>query len=305
MRVIGTLMALASLVFLAACGERVQVPPASKGMVLTANGYKGDIVPPSQFRLSPCLPWQVCERLVIVEAGDTAVVESMEVLMPQDNLMLGAEVRFTMGLANDDSRLLAVFDRVTPKTLPGAGYNGKDGYGTSLDMVYQTYGVAVIRNVVRSVLSKYKIADVAANQAEVSEILRQEVSKALQKTPLEVHQFGLAGITYPKPIMDSMESAAQRKVDIEKAENSAQVDMREAQARLEVAKARREADLLEARTIREADDILAGGVTPELIRYRELQVLEKMAENQNAIFFPVEMIGSQGLEYRVLNHQRN
>ena len=36
-------------------GQRVEVPPASKGMILGANGFQGDIIPPSRFRLSRCV----------------------------------------------------------------------------------------------------------------------------------------------------------------------------------------------------------------------------------------------------------
>ena len=50
-------MMLVGAMALSACnpwGERVEVPPASVGMVLSANGYQGDVIPPSRFRLSPC-----------------------------------------------------------------------------------------------------------------------------------------------------------------------------------------------------------------------------------------------------------
>ena len=50
-------MILVSAMALTACnpwGERVEVPPASVGMVLSANGYQGDVILPSRFRLSPC-----------------------------------------------------------------------------------------------------------------------------------------------------------------------------------------------------------------------------------------------------------
>lgn len=291
-----TATALAGTLFLTACGDRVMVPPASKGMILGPNGYAGDIIPPSTFRLSWCL-FTVCDKLVVIEAGDFAPLEQMEVLMPKDNLVLGVDVRFTLGLADNDAAILSVFDRVSPTQL------GSGNYGVDLQTVYNIYGASVVRNVVRSVISKYTIAEVAANQAEVSEKLRQEISKALSKTPLEVKQFGLAGIDYPKAIREAMEATAQKKVDIEKAEASAQVSIREAQAKLEVKRAEREADLLEAKTIREADEILADGVTPELIRYRELQVLEKMADNKNAVFFPVDMIGSVGVHNRVFSTQ--
>lgn len=291
-------LAGALLMSLSGCffGEKVEVPPASVGMVLGKNGYQGDIIPPSRFRLAPCVV--NCDKLVVIEAGDAGMKEAMTVLMPKDNLDLGVDVRFTLALSEDRNQILGVFDRVVPTRLESGNF------GTNLYQVYSVYGQSVVRNVVRSTLSEYSIAEIAANQGAVSEQLRREVSAALDKTPLEIKQFGLADIRFPSVITEAREAAQSRKIDVERAEADAQVRIREAQARLEVARAEREADLLEARTVAEANQILADGVTPELLEYRKWQVIEKMATNENTIFFPVEMMNSLGLETRVFGEGR-
>lgn len=215
--------------------------------------------------------------------------------MPKEQVQLTAEIRFTLGISNDNAKLLSIFDRITPQRLTSGNF------GTNIDHIYAVYGEPIIRNVVRSTLSKYTIAEVIANQGDISEVLRADITRALAGTALEVKNLGLGRISPPPAILEAQNQALQRRVDIEKAEASAQVAIREAQAELEVQRARREADLLQAQTLREADEILADGVTPELIRYRELQVLEKMAENGSAVFFPVDMLGSLGLENRVMS----
>jgi len=277
-------------------GEKVEVPPASVGMVLGKNGYQGDLIPPSRFRLPVC--FLNCDKLVVIEAGDIGMKEAMTVLMPQDNLDLGVDVRFTLALSEDQNQILSVFDRVVPTQLSSGNF------GTSLQQVYNVYGQSVVRNVVRSTLSEYSISEIAANQSAVSERLRQEVSSALDKTPLEIKQFGLANITFPAIITQAREAAQSRKIDVERAEADAQVKIREAQARLEVTRAEREADLLAAQTIAEQIRILAEGVTPEVLRYMELEVLKKMADNQNAVFFPVDMMDSVGLQNRLFSEGR-
>lgn len=274
-------------------GPKVEVPPASIGMVLGKNGYQGDIVPPSRFRLAPC--FFNCSKLVVIEAGDAGMKEAMTVLMPQDNLDLGVDVRFTLALSQDRNQILGVFDRVVPTRLDSGNF------GTNLNQVYNVYGQSVVRNVVRSTLSEYSIAEIASNQGAVSERLRQEVSGALKKTPLEIKQFGLTDIRFPSVITEAREAAQSRKIDVERAEDDAQVKIREAQARLEVARAEREADLLQAQTVAEANKILADGVTPELLEYRKWQVIEKMTTNNNTVFFPIEMTNSVGLETRLFN----
>lgn len=265
-------------------GEKVEVPPASVGMVMGKNGFQGDIIPPSRFRLAACI--FNCDKLVVIEAGDAGMKEAMTVLMPQDNLDLGIDVRFTLALSEDRNQILEVFDRVVPARLESGNF------GTTLDKIYDVYGQSVVRNVVRSTLSEFSIAEIAENQSAISEKLRQEVSDALTKTPLEIKQFGLADIRFPAIITQAREAAQSRKIDVERADADAQVKIREAQARLEVTRAEREADLLAAQTIAEQNRILAEGVTPEVLRYMELEVLKKMAENKNTIFFPVDMMGT-------------
>jgi regulator of protease activity HflC (stomatin/prohibitin superfamily) len=294
-KIFGFVGAALLVLTLAGCGEMVEVPPASKGIVLGANGYTGEVISPSRFRLPFCPPFAACDKIVVVEAGDFGKTEEMEILMPKEQVQLTAEIRFTLGISNDNTKLLSIFDRITPQRLTSGNF------GTNIDHIYTVYGEPIIRNVVRSTLSKYTIAEVIANQGDISEVLRADITRALAGTALEVKNLGLGRISPPPAILEAQNQALQRRVDIEKAEASAQVAIREAQAELEVQRARREADLLQAQTLREADEILADGVTPELIRYRELQVLEKMAENGSAVFFPVDMLGSLGLENRVMN----
>jgi regulator of protease activity HflC (stomatin/prohibitin superfamily) len=290
--------ALALVMSLSGCfwGEKVEVPPASTGMILGKNGYEGDLIPTSRFRLDWCMI--NCDKLVVIEAGDIGMKEQMSVLMPKDNLDLGVDVRFTLALSEDRNQILSVFDRVVPTRLESGNY------GASLQQIYTTYGQPVVRNVVRTTLSEYSIAEIASNQGAVSEVLRQNVSEALEKTPLEIKQFGLANIVFPEIITEAREAAQSRKIDVERADADAQVKIREAQARLEVTRAEREADLLAARTIAEQNLILADGVTPEVLRYMELEVLKEMAKNGNTIFFPVDMMGTEagniGLTNRVL-----
>ena len=52
---------------LGACAERVEVPPAHKGKILTKNGYKPETVSPSKFRLDWC--WWYCDKLVRTPDG--------------------------------------------------------------------------------------------------------------------------------------------------------------------------------------------------------------------------------------------
>lgn len=277
-------------------GERVEVPPASVGLVLTPNGFEGEILPPSRFRLDPC--FFVCDKLAVIEASDQAQMEQMQILMPDDNLQLGVDIRFTMALSDHPGRILEVFDRIRPQRLESGNF------GTTLQQVYETYGVSIVRSTARAVITQYSIAEVAANQAAVGAEVRRAIAEEFENTPLELRQLGLAGIQFPQIVTQAMEQRREREIAIETAEAEAQIQIRQAQARLEVARANREADLLEAETIAEANQILAEGVTPELIEYRRLSVIESLGENGNTIFFPLDLVGTEALNLRVMNMQQ-
>lgn len=274
-------------------GERVEVPPASVGLVLTPNGFEGEIIPPSRFRLDPC--FFVCDKLAVIEASDQARMEQMQILMPDDNLQLGVDIRFTMALSDDPNRILEVFDRIRPQRLESGNF------GTTLQQVYETYGVSIVRSTARAVITQYSIAEVAANQAAVGAEVRRAIASEFENTPLELRQLGLAGIQFPQIVTQAMEQRREREIAIETAEAEAQIQIRQAQARLEVARANREADLLEAETIAQANQILAEGVTPELIEYRRLNVIQSLGENGNTVFFPLDLVGTEALNLRVLN----
>lgn len=81
-RVAGTLALVASALALSACGERVEVPPAHVGKIMTKDGYQDNLIPTSKFRLPPCLAY--CDRLVLLDVSDKAYQESMSIFIPED-----------------------------------------------------------------------------------------------------------------------------------------------------------------------------------------------------------------------------
>lgn len=96
MKIVKCLM-IVSCMFILGCGKAVTVPPAHVGKILTKNGYAPETIPPSKFRLPPCLAY--CDSLVILEASDRAVKEVMVVFMPEDKLNLTVEIRGTISIS--------------------------------------------------------------------------------------------------------------------------------------------------------------------------------------------------------------
>lgn len=292
--------AFAALFLLTACGEKVEVPPAHVGKILTKNGYKPDTVPPSKFRLEWC--WAYCDKLVTLEIADQSGKESFKLFMPKDQLNMTFDVRFTLAVPNDETVVAQIFDRVSPSISEGGLIGSGDSY-INVAQVYEVYGRPVIRDVVRRTMAQYDINEVANNRERISQELFQVVTAELKGTPLLIKRFGLADVQFPEIITQAKEAAAQRRIDIEQEEAKKQIRLVKMQADLEAARRDRNIRKEKAMAILEENEIIAKSVTPDYLAYRQLEVLEQMAKSNNAVFVPVEALGTLGLENRIFKGQ--
>jgi len=269
------LASTALLLTLAACGERVEVPPAHVGKILTPEGYREDVVPPSKFRLAPCLAY--CDKLITLESADRGVTESMQLFMPKDQLNMKFDIRATISISNDKNNVHSIFDRVVA---------GEDN-SIRLHEVYATYAQQKFRSTTRSVLSEYTINEIASNRAAVEQKLYDELFKALEPTPVKLLQLGLADVQFPAIIVKAKEVAKEREVEIEKAEAEKIIALTKAETELELAEKDRLVRLVKAKTIKEENELTAKSVTNKYLQYKQLEVLEQVAKSGNAIYIPV------------------
>ena len=270
-------------VFVTACGTQVSVEPAEVGKILGKNGFKPDIIPPSKFRLDPCLFY--CDKLIVLEVSDKPLLEQFPSLfMPKDKLKLAVEVRGTYSIPNDKKSINMIFDRI-----PATG--GK----IKAETVYETYGKQAIRGIVRSELVKYSIAEILENRDALSVSIHQAINEKLKNTntPLIVSRFELAKILPPEVIVKAQEAAKEREIAIQQEEANARVAMVKAERDLEIAKKQRLVERERALAIAEQNKIAAKSVTPELLKYRQLEVFEKVmpevAKYGNLIIIPIDM----------------
>lgn len=272
------LAALAALLCVA-CGQRVEVPPAHVGKILGVNGFQPETLPPSKFRLDPCLAY--CDRLVLLQAADVPFEETMQIFMPADKLNVELELRGTLAVRSDPSITDRLFDRIPA---------GTDQMIT-VDEVYATYVRQVTRGTVRNVTTEHDIQWILENREAFAEKLFQAVREKLGTTgaPVSVDRMELANFQPPKVIVDAQAAAKEREVAIQRAEADARVAMVEADRSLEVAKKQRLVEKEKALAIAEQNDIAARSVTPQLLAYRRLEVIESLAKSGNVVFFPINM----------------
>lgn len=261
--------------------SKVTVPPASKGKVLSVSGYSTDVKETGKYSL-----WWT-EDMVILDTSTQTMAEQIEVKMA-DDLTLKLQVRFRTRISGDDKVINAMFNDIKHQQ-----------FQVTLPMVYSVYGKDVVQQVSRSVLSKYKVPEVANNYDKISTDLTTELRKAMANSPLEVSNITMANIDYPDVIDNAIQKRNEREMQIDTEANDQAVKMVQKDNELKLAQRDYDVRMQRANTIKDENEITTKGLSPALLQYRQLEVMEKMAENKAAIFVPYEALGTTGLNNRV------
>ena len=276
------LVVSALAVSLAACGSKVEVPAAHVAKIMTKDGYKADIIGTSKFRLDQC--WAYCDKLVLLDASDQAVSEKMELFMPEDKLNMTFDLRLTMII--NPNKYEELFARIPP-----ADQNGVDVI--SWNKAYVTYAQQIVRAEAREFLSDFTIAEIASSRETINAQLSQRLTKSInEKTPFQVRYVGLADIQYPKIIVEAQENAAERREKVQQEEAQLQISKVQLERQLQEQQLQRKVDVEKAMAEAEVARIQSQSLTSAYIRYRELQILEKLAESDNKVFVPSAMLDS-------------
>lgn len=284
MRKMWKMMGIVGAAFMmVACGEKVEVPPGSVAKIYGSQGYKEGIRPTSKFRLDPC--WSYCDKIVYLQASDTPRTERIELFMPKDKLNVVFDVRMT--LVVNPQKYEELFNRIPPVASPD---------GTMVinsDTAYNTYASQIIRSEAREFLSEYTIAEVASNREMINTELSKKLSASINsKTPFQVRYVGLADIKFPEIIVTAQEKAAERREAIQQEEAQLEVAKVRAERQLQEAQLQRKIDVEKAEAEAKVNKILADSVTPEYVKYRNLEILEKLSESENKVFIPMGMLDS-------------
>ena len=276
------LVVSALAVSLAACGSKVEVPAAHVAKIMTKDGYKADTIGTSKFRLDWC--WAYCDKLVLLDASDQAVSEKMELFMPEDKLNMTFDLRLTMII--NPNKYEELFARIPP-----VDQNGVDVI--SWNKAYVTYAQQIVRAEAREFLSDFTIAEIASSRETINAQLSQRLTKSInEKTPFQVRYVGLADIQYPKIIVEAQENAAERREKVQQEEAQLQISKVQLERQLQEQQLQRKVDVEKAMAEAEVARIQSQSLTSAYIRYRELQILEKLAESDNKVFVPSAMLDS-------------
>jgi hypothetical protein len=278
---------------LTGCGKVVEVPAAHVGKKSTESGLQEGIIPPSKFRLKGFC-W-TCDNLILCEASDYPVKETMKIFMPKDKLNLDVDVRGIFSISASESNVEKIFARI-----PAEPVNDRVSK-ISMKRVYATYGSPIVREAVRTIITRYTIMEVMENRDAISQELVGLVTKRLRTTPLTTMRFGLADVQPPAIIVKAQEAATKREIEIRQAEADKMVRLKEAEANLEVATKQQQVDLKEAETQVLVAQKLAQGVSPAWALQRGMKVLEKLENGNHVILLPMEAFKNPALMMGIAN----
>lgn len=172
-----------------------------------------------------------------------------------------------------------------------------EDYRVSLDRVYLVYGKNVVTNAARTVMSKYRVNEVAVNFEKINNDIHTEIKKRMVGNPLEVSDVTLAKISYPPVITAAVEKQQERELAIVTEKNQQAIEMlkKKNELELELASADYKIRIKRAEAIRDENKITSEGLNPTLLQYRNLEVLEKMAESENKVFVPYSALKEIGV----------
>lgn len=277
---------IAMVALLAGCGQRVEVPAANIGKIMTPNGYQEKVIPTSTFRLNFCaFPGQVCDRLVLADVSDQSVAEDFDLFMPKDRLNMSFRLGMTLGVNRNSVEDL--FNKIPPTELDGRIYT------IPVNRAYSTYVQRIVRAEARSFLTQFSIDEISNNRDVVGQQLFAHLKEIVdEQTPFTLRYAGLDAVDYPDVIQNAQKLAAERRETIAQEEAQLEVARVQLQRELEEQQLQRRVDVEKADAEAEVNRILAESMTPEYERYRLLQSLDRLAASDNKAFIPMEMLSS-------------
>jgi regulator of protease activity HflC (stomatin/prohibitin superfamily) len=268
-----------SAMVMTGCNE--QVPAGYGGKILGEKGWLPEIYPPSKVWVKTTLT-TVPQKLFLYQTTTQKFVQPIKVLL-KDKLTLTAEIVFRGRITNNKKLINAMFNDIPMN----------DNVVTTKE-VYETYGKMIVMNTARAVISKYNVDEVNKNYERITVELYNAIAPKLKGLAMDISDVTMGEIKYPKIVTDAIEAAKKRRMEIETAKAQVQIELQKADGREQVAKAEYRIKMLEAKRIRDYNKMIEQGVTPNLLKLRQLEVQEKMVDaiknNKNVVYMPMDMM---------------
>jgi hypothetical protein len=269
-------LAVALTVSLSACNE--QIPAGHLGKIMGKTGFQPEIYPPSKVWLDQTFT-MTPEELFLVETTTQKYSQPVNIKLSEEKLNINVEVTFRGRISTNDKIINTIFNDMK-----------MDDHVITTDEVYEVYGRELVTNTARAVISKYNVDEIPKNFDRITKELFNALQPKLQNLPIELSEITIGKIDYPEVVEESIRTATQRRMAIEKEEAEVQIKLTEARGREELAKAEYSIKMMEAKRIRDYNEITAKGITADLLKLRELELREKELEKWNGAL-PTTLMG--------------
>lgn len=273
------LIAAITMVALTGCNE--QVPAGTKGKILGKNGWQPEVYPPSKVWVETTFT-TVPEELFLIQTTTRKYSQPIKVLL-KDKLTLSAEIVFRGRVTGNDKVINGLFNDMR-----------MDDNIVTTDEVYNTYAKQIVLNTSREIISRYNVDEVNVNYARITTELYNAIKPKLVGLPMDISEVTLGNIKYPKIVTAAIEASKKRRMEIETSKAQVQIEVTKANGREEVAKANYKVKMLEAKQIRDYNKMINAGITDDLIRLKEIEVQQTLAnnltDNKNVVYMPLPMM---------------
>lgn len=260
---------LAVAILLSGCTELV--PPGYVGMVLTLEGFQGDVLQPGRHAC-----WGR-DRMVLIEMKEETIQEPMNILCKDDlNFQFHLNVRARLRVANA-KELKAILNR------KGADIaKGPHGDTLSFATLYKTYINPVARSVARGEVSKYETTQVRDHREDIEKIVLTELTKAVEGTPLEVVTVTTSNFDYPDVITRAVEKKRTREIEIQEEKAKQAMELLRADNRLKIAEKMKKVRSAEAEADAAYIKILGQSLNPNYLEWKRIERDVKLYERVEA-----------------------
>lgn len=164
----------------------------------------------------------------------------------------------------------------------------------TVDEVYEIYGKQLVMNTAREIISTYNVDDLPKNYKRVTTELYNALVEKFKSVPMDISDVTIGQIDYPEVVEQSIKTATQRRMAIEKEEAEVQIKLTEAKGREELAEAEYRIKMMEAKRIRDYNAMTAKGITKDLLELRKLELREKELDKWNGQL-PTTLMGGNVL----------
>lgn len=281
-KVITGILMMVCIFGLSACYE--QVPAGHKGKIMSKVGFQPEIYPPSKIWLSNNI-WNVShERLYTLETTTQKFRESLSVKL-NGQLDITTTLQFRGRIRANPEVVNFMFNDIKM---------AENDFVVTTAEAYNVYVKDLVRNTARQVISKYTVDNVNKNYERITKELYAALEPKLRTLPIEISDITLGTITLPPTVNLAIADAKSKQMDIEKQQNQTLVDLARYDGKVKIADKEYDIKMKEAQRIADYNKMIGKSITPELLRLRELEVQQTIAENiegnANVIYMPLPMM---------------